>query len=189
MRQLAAVLATLCCFLVLAQQSAMADEPDVPVTINVVPTASIAIIGSNLLYLRIPPAGSTIPATGVTFRVTGNASASVTAEPDSFVSVPTVERPSGESMGRATLNGNSVGYRLRLDFPWLGIAGSPAHSAVLPGYEDGPTEPPLAVSLTFTGGSRDGRVHLEASPNWTPDGGLPLPGVYVGTVTLTVSAF
>ncbi|HWA19456.1 MAG TPA: hypothetical protein VG757_10715 [Devosia sp.] len=164
-----------------------ADEQDVPVTITVVPTASIAIIGTtNLLYLEIPPAGSTIPASGVNFAITGNANASVTAEPDSFVSIPTFDYPTGESMGRAVLNGNPVGYRLRLDFPAVGPG---AASSRLPGYEDGPTTPPLAANLMATGGTRNGRIHLEASPDWTPTGGLPLPGIYVGSVTITVTAF
>ena len=42
--------------------------------------------------------------------------------------------------------------------------------------------------MTLTGGVRDGVIHLEASQDWTGDGGLPLPGVYVGNVTLTLTA-
>ena len=88
----------------------------------------------------------------------------------------------------ATLNGNSVGYRLRLDFPSQGVVGSPVQFAGLPGYAAGPTEAPLTVNLMLTSGTRNGRIHLEASHQWTPSGGLPLPGIYVGEVVLTVTA-
>jgi hypothetical protein len=29
---------------------------------------------------------------------------------------------------------------------------------------------------------------MEADPNWTPSGGIPLPGLYVGQVTMTLTA-
>lgn len=158
------------------------------VNLNVMPIAQIEIIGGSLLYLSVPPSASTIPSTGVTFRITGNASATMTAEPDGFVTIPTLDYPTGEEMGRAELNGNAVGYRLRLDFPAQGTVGSPVQYAGLPGYAAGPTEPPLTVNLMTTSGARNGRIHLEASHQWTPDGGLPLPGIYVGEVVLTVTA-
>lgn len=158
------------------------------VNVQVLPIAEIQVIGSPLLYLRIPPPGSTLPVSGVNFKVTGNANATVTAEPDSFVTIPTDIYPAGEHMGRAVLNGNPVGYRLRIDFPVAGVPGSPTQNAALPGYEPGPTAP-LSVNLGLTSGMRNGRLHMEASPAWTPSGGLPLPGIYAGTVVLTVSAF
>jgi hypothetical protein len=33
-----------------------------------------------------------------------------------------------------------------------------------------------------------GVLHMEADPNWTPDGAIPLPDTYVGQVTLTLTA-
>lgn len=158
------------------------------VNVSVQPTVQLEFLSSPLLYLAVPPASSTIPSAGVNFRVTGNASATMVAEPDDFVLVSTPEYPSGEHMGRATLNGNSVGYRLRLDFPSQGVVGSPVQFAGLPGYAAGPTEAPLTVNLMLTSGTRNGRIHLEASHQWTPSGGLPLPGIYVGEVVLTVTA-
>ncbi len=158
------------------------------VNVAVLPIAEIQILGTPLLFLSVPPSTSTIPSNGVNFRVTGNASATMTAEPSDFILVPTDEYPLGEQMGRALLNGNSLGYRLRLDFPSSGVVGSPVQFAGLPGYTAGPTEPPLSVNLQLTSGARNGRIHLEASHHWTPDGALPLPGVYSGNVTLTVTA-
>ena len=52
----------------------------------------------------------------------------------------------------------------------------------------GPTMPALSVDLTTTGMQRDGEVHMEADPNWTPSGGIPLPGTYTGNVVLTLAA-
>ena len=158
------------------------------IDVLVAPTASIQIVGGNLLFLRVPPPGSTIPSHGVTFKITGNANATVTAAPDSFVFVPTDDAPAGEYLGNAVLNGNSIGYKLRLDFPVSGVVGSPAQFAGLPGFAPGPTTPPLTVNLMLTGGTRNGRIHMESNEHWTPSGGIPLPGIYVGAVTLTVSA-
>ncbi len=174
----------------LAQAAGQLDAQNfqAEVEIQVAPVATIEIVGTPLLYLRVPPPGSTIPSHGVSFRIEGNASATVVAEPDSFVLVPTDDAPSGEYLGNAVLNGNSVGYKLRLDFPVSGVVGSPAQFAGLPGYTGGPTEPPLTVNLMLTGGVRNGRIHMESNEHWTPSGGIPLPGIYVGGVTLTVSA-
>jgi hypothetical protein len=178
------------CALALACGHAYAQAPqdETEVTISVLPTVQLEFLSTPLLYLSVPPSASTIPSTGVNFRVIGNASATMTAEPDGFVTIPTLDYPAGEEMGRAELNGNPVGYRLRLDFPSQGAVGSPVQFAGLPGYAAGPTEPPLTVNLMSTSGVRNGRIHLEASHEWTPDGGLPLPGIYVGEVVLTVTA-
>jgi hypothetical protein len=153
------------------------------VNIQVAPIAELAFTGSTLLYLKIPPAGSTIPSSGVGFVVTGNASATLVAEPTDFIAVP------GEGiMGKAVLNGEAVGYKIELRFPSLGVIGSPPQYAALPLYEEGPTVPPLSVNLMMTGGARQGMIHMEAHPNWTASGGIPLPGIYVGDVTLTLTA-
>jgi hypothetical protein len=153
------------------------------VNVQVLPFATLDFVDSPLLALTIPPAVSTIPAKGVRFLVTGNASATMTAEPNAFIDIP-VEG----TMGRADLNGESVGYKLELRFPSVGILGSPPQYAALPGFAQGATVPPLSVDLTMSGGQRQGVIHMEASHQWTEDGGLPLPGVYVGNVTLTLTA-
>ncbi len=160
------------------------------VSIDIVPFAQLNFQGGNLLYLLIPPPGSTAPSSGVNFVVTGNADATLVAEPDDFVLVNTQDEGQ-QHLGRAVLNGNSVGYRLELRFPRSGVGGGnpqfPAFAG-LPGFEEGPTVPPLTVDLTSTGNSRTGVLHMETNPNWTPGGGIPLPGIYVGNVTLTLTA-
>lgn len=160
------------------------------VNVDILAVAELAFQGGNLLYLAIPPGDSTIPSSGVNFIVTGNADATLIAEPDAFVYVQTEDGP--QYLGRAVLNGNPVGYRLELRFPRSGSA-LPANpttmkAAFLPGYEEGPTTPPLTVDLSTTGQQRTGVLHMESHHNWTPDGGLPLPGLYVGQVTLTLTA-
>lgn len=170
----------------ICQVHAQTFDPTTGVTnvnIQVAPIAELAFIGSPLLYLKIPPPGSTIPSQGVRFVVTGNASATLVAEPNDFLAVP------GEGiMGKAVLNGEEVGYKVELRFPSLGVIGSPPQYAALPLYEEGPTVPPLSVNLMMTGGARQGMIHMEAHPNWTATGGIPLPGIYVGEVTLTLTA-
>lgn len=160
------------------------------VSIEIIPFAQLSFQSGNLLYLLIPPPGSTAPSSGVNFIVTGNADATLVAEPDDFVFVAT-EDEGDQYLGRAVLNGNSVGYRLELRFPRSGVGGGnpqfPAFAG-LPGFEEGPTIPPLTVDLTTTGNSRTGVLHMETNPNWTPSGGIPLPGIYVGHVTLTLTA-
>jgi hypothetical protein len=164
-------------------QQITASEYQTNINVQVLPFAMLDFIDSPLLALTIPPAVSTIPAKGVRFRVTGNASATMTAEPSAFIYIE------GERfMGRADLNGESVGYKLELRFPAVGILGSPPQYAALPGFTQGATVPPLSVDLTMSAGQRDGVLHMEASHQWTEDGGLPRPGVYVGNVTLTLTA-
>jgi hypothetical protein len=119
----------------------------------------------------------------VRFRVTGNAAAILTAEPTAFLEVP-----SEGHLGKAVLGAEEIGYSIELRFPRTGAPGSPVQIAGLPGGEPGPTTPPLEVDLTATGGQREGEVHLLASQAWTEHGGLPLPGIYVGQVTLTLTA-
>jgi hypothetical protein len=172
-------------FAAAASAQTTSSEGEAEVTLTIVPIAMLEFIGGNLLYLEVPPADSTVPSSGVEFRVTGNAHAILTAEPDAFVEVP------GEGfVGAAFLPGNPepVGYKLELRFPRSGVSGSPIQIAALPGFEEGPTDPPLEVDLTLTGGERNGVLHMEASHQWTHDGGVALPGLYEGTVTLTLTA-
>lgn len=159
------------------------DVDQINVAMTVIPFAEISIVGSNLLYLRIPPPGSTQPSNGVNFVVNGNALATVVAEPAEFIAVP------GEGvMGKAVLNGGNVGYDILLRFPHNPVVGSPVRNAGLPLTGPGPTDPPLTVNLPLTGGTRQGQLHLIAHPNWTETGAIPLPGIYAGQVSLTVMA-
>ncbi len=157
------------------------DFDEVDISVQILPIASLEILGGGTLELTMPPAGSTIPSDGVDFKVVGNSNATVTAEPDSFLLV------GGQHRGRASLSGQDLGYALEVRFPAAGAPGSPVQISALPGFEAGPTTPPLTVDLTQTGMARIGTLHLESDPYWTPSGGLPLPGVYVADITLTLS--
>ncbi len=168
----------------LSGPAAAADtaEAETVINIEVSPVAYLEFLDPALLALTIPPPGSTVPSNGVRFRVTGNAMASLSAEPDAFIDVP------GEGfMGKAVLGAGSVGYKIELRFPRTGAPGSPVQVGVLPGFEPGPT-PQLEVNLTLTGGQREGVIHMETNQIWTVDGGIPLPGIYVGQVILTLVA-
>lgn len=163
--------------------AATEDQTEVDVTITVVPFATLEFIGNPLLYLAVPPPGSTVPSNGVDFLVIGNASVSVSAEPNEFITIPgqgvlaRARRPDGES----------VGYNIELRFPRLGVLGSPANIAALPNFTEGPAVSPV-VDLTLTANEREGRLHMEASEMWTEAGGLALPGLYEGEIILTLAA-
>lgn len=165
---------------------ALEDETDVTVNITIEPLAYLVFDSTPLLYLEIPPAKSTVPSNGVFFQVIGNAKATLTAEPDAFVNVP--EGGLDDYKGKAILGPSVIGYKLELRFPRIGIVGSGVQISALPGYEEGPTQPAAPVDLTLTGGSRAGVLHMETNPDWTPDGSLPLQGIHVGQVVLTLSA-
>lgn len=168
-------------------QAALGDgptiNPQVDVNIAVVPIASLTIVGSDLLELTVPPSKSTVNTSGtVQYLVTGNAAATVTAEPDQFVNIP-----SKGWMGKAVLGAGAIGYQIQLMFPDSSVGTSFIGISTLPLLTQSGTVPPLTVPLPLTGGQRSGTIDLLASAAWTPDGGLPPPGVYVGQVVLTVT--
>lgn len=167
-----------------AQAAELTNQGQASINIAIVPTASLTFVGSSLLALEVPPSKSTVNTSGaVHFIVAGNASATLRATPDAFVSVP-----SQGWMGKAVLGGGSVGYQIQLTFPSSGVAGSPVAIATLPLFAADGTVPPLTVPLPLTSGQRPGTIDLLASADWTPDGGLPLAGVYVGAIVITVTA-
>lgn len=180
----ACVLAELMTGIVLPVSAAQLDDANssADVDVLVLPYAELTFLENPRLYLQIVPFGdSTQPTDGVDFQVVGNADAIVTAEPDGFINVP------GEGyMGKAVLNGNAVGYQLLLRFP-RGPSAASTQYAGLPISTAGATEPPLRADVSNAGGKR-GTIDMDAYPNWTESGGIPLPGLYVGQVILTVIA-
>ena len=162
---------------------AAAATEEVQVNIEITPIAYLVFLNTPLLALDIPPPDSTVPSNGVKFKVIGNASATLTAEPDAFINVP------GEGfMGKAVLCPSAVGYKIELRFPSTGVTMSPIQISALPGFEEGPTVPPNTVNLLLTGGQREGVIHMETSQEWTADGSLPAGGTHVGQIILTLSA-
>jgi hypothetical protein len=150
------------------------------VSIEIYPIAYLEFLDTPLLYLEVPPPGSTLPSNGVNFVVTGNASATLFAEPDAFIQVAGPK----EWLGKAILGSEAIGYDIQLEFPDVGPG---LQVAKLPGNVPDHTDP-LTVDLTLTNGEREGVIHLLASHEWTPGGLLPLPGIYVGSVVLTLTA-
>jgi hypothetical protein len=159
------------------------------VDVNIQPFASLHFLTPNALELTVPPSKSTINTSGaVQFVVDGNARATLTAAPSQFLYV--TPQPGGEGgwMGEAANNGHYVGYQVQLTFPSNGVMGSPKAIAAMPLSEPAGTTPALSVYLPLTAGQRPGTVDLLANANWTADGGLPLPGAYVGQIILTLTA-
>lgn len=163
-------------------------DGDAHIAVTIEPFASLHFMTSNTLALTVPPSKSTVNTTGaVQFVVDGNAEATLTAAPSQYIYIPPVPGGEGGWMGRAVKNGHSVGYQVQLTFPSNGVLGSPKAIASMPLYEQAGTSP-LSAYLPLTGGERPGTVDLLASANWTPDGGLPLPGLYTGQIILTLTA-
>lgn len=166
------------------------DSPDVNLDVQVLPFAELEFLDDpSLLQLDIPPPSSTIPSNGIEFVVTGNSTTSVSATPDGFVEIPDigVNGASGYLGKAVRFDNEELGYDIQLIFPSQGISGSPPASSNLPQYEAAGTSQ-LAADLTVTGGQRRGEIHLIANPKWTPHGGIPLTGLYIGEVVLTVTA-
>lgn len=155
------------------------------VNINVVPFATLEFDDPNpLLYLEVPPPGSTVPSTGVAFTVVGNANATLSAEPDAFIQIPASQYAGinfDPFLGQATQSGENIGYDIELRFP------IPGPNSGLPLTTAGPAVSPL-VDVAGNGGGVGGILHLIASPDWTASGGLALPGLYEGEIILTLTA-
>lgn len=169
-----------------AQAAGPTAQGTAQVNVVIEPIASLTFTTPPLLSLEVPPSTSTVNTSGtVDFVVTGNAAATLTAAPDQFVLIPGANNG---YMGKAVLNGGAVGYQIQLAFPSNSVSGSGQTVATLPLYVAGSTQPAPAVPLPLTGGQRPGTIDLLASAAWTPDRGLPLPGVYTGQVILTLTA-
>ena len=99
-----------------AHPAQTADTAIVPVNVAIEPMALFEWLDPALLHLQIPPPSTTSPGT-VRFRVTGNASATITAIPDAFVFIPS----DGSYMGKAILNTSVLGYKIHVFFPSTGL--------------------------------------------------------------------
>lgn len=176
-------------FLVALPVSAQQGSSSQSVTtlnIAVVPFAALEFSDPNpLLFLEVPPPGSTVPSEGVNFVVIGNSSATLSAEPDSFMQVSSTQFfgiPFDPFLGRAVQAGQEIGYDIELRFPIF-----PQSARGLPLSVAGPAVSPR-VNIVNYGGQVSGTLHLIANPNWTASGGLALPGLYEGEIILTLAA-
>lgn len=144
----------------------------------------------------------------IPFKVTGNAVATVTVKPSSYLHVYRGNWV-GRSVGR---NGATLGYQTVIHFPapndhyawlggwddyddwdnwrgWGGFGALPrwSHWTLLPGINNAGT-PPLAANMIERGGQAWGVIYIVARPGWTTDGRDAPPGDYAGAVVLTITA-
>jgi len=186
-RALAAGALTATCFLALPASAQQISPSEFVTTVNitVMPYAALEFDDANpLLYLEVPPPGSTVPATGAGFTVIGNSYATLSAEPDSFMQIASASYKGVPDpyLGRATQGGEEIGYDLQLELftPVNSINGLPLN-------QEGPAVSPQ-MDVEGAGGAIGGVLHLIANPNWTAGGGLALPGLYEGEIILTLTA-
>jgi hypothetical protein len=143
----------------------------------------------------------------IPFVVKGNALATVSARPDTFVRIS-----SGRYLGRAVHSGEQLGYHVIVQFPlpsnsyhwlldwtewsdwglwnhWGGYGSLPAWSKIaqLPGL-NGVGTPPLTSSIVDRGGTAYGVIYIVTAHGWTIDGRRAGPGIYHGSIQVTVGA-
>jgi hypothetical protein len=122
----------------------------------------------------------------VTFQVTGNMNATVTVEPGGrrpFIRVPGAGHCLARAVGvEPTNKGESIGYNISLKFP--------GRQTQTVGIDtDCPGGPTPAIKLPLFGKARTGVLAIESRNEWnTNDVDLSLPGKYVGSIMLTVTA-
>lgn len=161
-------------------------QTTVPLSVEVLPIAEIQFPeGVNGLHLYVPPANSTIPDTGLHFKVRGNALAWVRAQPDEFMLIQSYyvgnTNVGPRYLGKGELpGGGTIGYNIQVEFP-VGIF---ANLNIVAGQ---PT-PANPVDMVAAGGEVDGFLHLLASHRWTADGTMPGVGDYLGDILVTVGA-
>jgi hypothetical protein len=155
---------------------------DVLISMDVAPQAYLDVdpAPNDTLALTIPPADSTPSNAGVDFDVLGNANACVTAQPDEYIDITNL----GQTLGKATNgNGDEIGYDFTLRFPNNGGVGPNDGLDGSPGDVVGP----LCFLFGPVFDNRPGQVLLHANPDWTNQGSISMPGVYVGSIVLTVT--
>lgn len=117
------------------------------------------------------------------FVVAGNVKVAITAEPSEFLRLG-----GGRYLGMASHGPEAIGYDIVVQFPNSGRGGyARAASATLPGSAPGPTTPPLGVNLLAAGLQQAGTLFLVTNRDWSTTEGIPLPGSYVGQLTLTIA--
>jgi hypothetical protein len=163
------------------QIAAPADHSTDPVAkaLAAAPFATLELL-QRTISIPFPSQGMAASSAGVEFVVLGNASATLTVEPDGFVNID------GRYLGKASNGVDAIGYDLRVEFPRGEARGSSV--ATLPGSAAEPTRPLTAVLLAGGEMEQTGVIHVVTDPNWTLDGGLPLPGNYVSHIVLTLTA-
>lgn len=164
--------------------------------------------GNSDERIHCAPQRSRIPPVRIPFAVKGNASAIVSVRPSAFLSIG-----GGVYLGKVVgrKEGN-LGYQIIVRFPvpagsadWQphfsapgswNVIGSwggfrhlpfPGQIAELPGL-DGVGTTPLVADLTKWHGSARGVIYIVAGEKWRERGGEAAPGLYHGSIEVTVTA-
>lgn len=202
-------------------------QAQVTVSIRVDPIAEISFPQGTGFAIRVPPPACPpsfsfhhracsewwqhwwppIAPVRIPFVVKGNALATVSALPGSYVRIR-----SGRYLGAAVNSGEQLGYHVIVQFPlptksyhwvlgwtewsdwgrwhnWAGFGGLPnwSHIAQLPGL-DGVGTPPITTNVVDRGGTAYGIIYIVAAHHWTVDGHSATPGTYHGSIEVTVAA-
>ena len=185
-------------FLVQAHLAA-SDSVSLSTSIRIQPAAVISLPDEVDFSLIVPPEpvpnAEAIQPLRIPFSVRGNALATVSATPTTFLRID-----DGKVLGRAVGpqgGDDSLGYDIVVQFPATAAtaAGSTGGGgfdvssdrggyARLPGNEDEGT-PDLTVDAAAYGSEVPGVILVVARQHWTEDGRDAAPGVYTGSFTVT----
>lgn len=178
------------------------DSVSISISTRIEPIVDLQPGGPLNVAITVPDnasaRGATIQPVRLAFTVTGNALATVTVRPDSFIDID-----GGGYLGEARgPNGEagSLGYDIVVQFPapsgeYQGLPGrggfgtTPGREnhASLPGG-NGEGTPALTADMAEHGQQVSGVIHIVSRHHWTRDGEVAAPGVYTGAIDVTVSA-
>jgi hypothetical protein len=135
-------------------------------------------LSRNMISIPFPSMGVPAQSARLDFVVIGNARATLTAEPSEILSID------GRTLGKAMHGEEAIGYDLILEFPKL------RHRKKRRPHQSAPEGPTSAHMIDMVEGGMEhaGTIHLVTDPKWAANGGLPLPGTYVGEIVLTLTA-
>jgi hypothetical protein len=162
--------------------------PEAPILL--VPFVKVAFDGPAQLDLNVAAGQAKHPRdrSHLKFQVTGNVNATVTVEPAGrrpFIQIPGADRCLARAVGvEPTNKGEAIGYNIRLKFP---AEGRKAKTVSID--TDCPGKPAPAIKVPLFGKTRTGVLSIESRNEWNAnDADLALPGKYVGSIMLTVTA-
>lgn len=168
----------------IAGSIASAEEPARPhadplAEILAAPPFAILQLSRNMIALPFPSIGGVAQSVSLDFVVVGNARATLTAEPAESFTV------NGKVLGRAENGAEAIGFDVILEFQEGKKKRKDEHK------RRGSVAAPITSStadLIASGLESKGTISLVTDPKWALNGGMPLPGNYVGEIILTLTA-
>lgn len=206
------LLAAMLLALAVATPARAANKATVRLQIVVAPAARIEFPGGRNFILRVHDDGhrdehvtngpAEIAPVVIPFTVHGNATAAVSAEPESFMQVhdgPWLGRADFAGPGAGNGRENELGYNVIVEFPAsqqnhidpTELGGFPptlsTGLAGIPGLQGSPT-PPLSAQAANWPNGVPGRIYIVSDRYWTGDGRIARPGYYGGSIQVSVTA-